>query len=183
MDFVDVEELVPGVLVDLRYATSENPFGRAFYTSPVAFLRKGTAEKLKRAANLLAEQGMRVKIWDAYRPLSVQRALWEAVPDPNFVAPPERGSRHNRGAAVDVTLVTSSGGAVPMPTDFDDFSERAHAKSMLPSEEERANRAILRAAMEAAGFEAITSEWWHFNDPESERYPLCDIPAEDLTTA
>jgi D-alanyl-D-alanine dipeptidase len=180
MDFVDVEDFVPGVVVDLRYATPDNPFGRAFYPSPRALLRRGTAEKLKKAAEILAARSLRLKVWDAYRPLSVQRALWEAVPVPYFVAPPERGSRHNRGAAVDVTLISTDGSDVPMPTDFDDFSDRAHADSPLPSDGERANRALLRAAMLDAGFAAITSEWWHFNDPEFERYPLCDVIAERL---
>jgi D-alanyl-D-alanine dipeptidase len=183
MDFVDVEEFVPGLVVELRYATERNPFGRAFYTSPRALLRRGTAEKLRTAAEILAARGLRLKVWDAYRPLSVQRALWEAVPDPDFVAPPERGSRHNRGAAVDVTLVDANGNELPMPTDFDDFSERAHALSPLPPDPERANRATLRAAMEAAGFTAITSEWWHFNDPDFEKYPLCDASAEELASS
>jgi D-alanyl-D-alanine dipeptidase len=180
MDFVDVEEFVPGIVVELRYATERNPFGRAFYTSPRALLRRGMAEKLVRAAEELAARGLRLKVWDAYRPLSVQRALWEAVPDPEFVAPPERGSRHNRGAAVDVTLTDLDGRELPMPTDFDDFSDRAHADSPLPSDEEKANRTILRDAMVDAGFEAITSEWWHFNDPDFERYPLSDVEAERL---
>lgn len=178
--FVDVEGYVPEAVVELRYATERNPFGRAFYTSPRAFLRRGTAERLKRAADALAQQGLRLKVWDAYRPLSVQRTLWDAVPDERFVAPPARGSRHNRGAAVDVTLLDGEGREMPMPTDFDDFSDRAHALSALPTDEEQANRATLRVAMEAGGFEAITSEWWHFNDPDSESYPICDVSAEEL---
>jgi D-alanyl-D-alanine dipeptidase len=124
----------------------------------------------------LESQGLGLKIWDAYRPLSAQKALWAIKPDKRFVALPSKGSKHNRGAAVDLTLVDSKGKEKPMPCDFDTFSPRAGPKFSGGTAEQRRNRDILRRAMLEAGFLPDKNEWWHFNDSEWKRYPLVNVP-------
>ena len=143
---------------------------------PVArtYLRRSAMERLSRVQDRLARQGLGLVVWDAFRPLAVQRAMWAILPDPNFVADPARGSRHNRGAAVDVGLVDYAGRALAMPTAHDDFSERAGRDyaELPPLLIERRER--LRAAMEAEGFTTISSEWWHYDAPGWEQLPLLD---------
>jgi D-alanyl-D-alanine dipeptidase len=146
-----------------------------------AFLRKGTAVALARAQALIKHTGLRLKIWDAYRPLGVQAAMWRAVADPAFIAPPSRGSHHNRGAAVDVTLVDVFGADVEMPTDFDDFTPAARSDALC-SATAATNQEILRRAMLSAGFRGISTEWWHFVDPFWRAYPLCDVTLHQLAT-
>jgi D-alanyl-D-alanine dipeptidase len=176
-DLVDVRRAVPGVVVYLPYATRDNITGRAVYPSHTALLRSGTAAKLARAQADLAAAGLGLKVWDAYRPLSVQWALWAAHPRPGFVAHPRAGSNHNRGAAVDVTLIDlQSGRELPMPTPFDEFTPRARRSDPLMKHEARRNLAVLEAAMKAAGFAPYAAEWWHYDDPDWPRYGLLDTP-------
>jgi len=106
--------------------------------------------------------------------------MWELVPDSRYVADPRKGSRHNRGAAVDVTLVDSSGNELLMPTAFDDFTERASRSSPDAPPEALRHRALLEQAMSSEGFLPLPSEWWHFDDPEWQKYPLLDVPFEEL---
>lgn len=177
---VDLRTAVPGVVLDVRYATSRNFLGRAVYPEAEAFLRRSAAEKLARAAAALGARGRRLVIYDAYRPLSVQRLLWAAKPDRRFVADPARGSIHNRGGAVDVGLADADGKSVPMPTGFDEFSPKAaHGAKGVPPEA-AANAAALKAAMEAAGFKALPEEWWHYEDPAAKDWPLLDVPFKEL---
>jgi D-alanyl-D-alanine dipeptidase len=173
---VEVVGLDPSIAVDIRYATSNNFVGRPMYSYGRAFLRRDAAERLVRAHESLQPHGLGIKIWDAYRPLSVQWELWEVVPDPQYVADPRRGSRHNRGAAVDVTLVDAEGNELPMPTGYDEFTEAAHRDYMDLDPAIIANRQILEDAMTAQGFTGISSEWWHFDAPGWEEFPLIDIP-------
>ena len=178
---VDLRKAVPGVVLDVRYATSRNFMGRVVYPEAAAFLRRSTAVKLARAAEVLRERGRRLVIYDAYRPLSVQRALWAAKPDRRFVADPaRRGSVHNRGGAVDVGLADADGKPIEMPTDFDEFGPRAAhgAKGVAPRA--AAAAAELKAAMEAAGFQSLPEEWWHYEDPAAKEWPLLDIPLQEL---
>ena len=120
---------------------------------------------------------MRLKILDGYRPPSVQRELWKVKPDPRYVAHPDKGSRHNRGAAVDVTLVKADGSEVPMPTAFDDFSEKAAADyAKLPAEVIK-NRKLLQDAMTKHGFTILKAEWWHFDDSDWKSFPIEEIDA------
>ncbi|MDZ7373865.1 MAG: D-alanyl-D-alanine dipeptidase [candidate division KSB1 bacterium] len=179
-DLVEVTSAVPGVVVDLKYATQDNFTGRVLYDTSCCFLRRGTAEKLRRVQLRLEKRGYRLKIWDGYRPLFVQKRMWELVPDPRFVADPRVGSRHNRGAAVDVTLVDSSGRELEMPTGFDDFSERARRDYDGCSPEAKRNRQILEDAMRAEGFVPLPSEWWHFDDADWRKYKVVDIPIREL---
>lgn len=170
----------PGLKIDLRYAGPRNFFGRALYDSAEAWLLEGAARKLAAAAAAAAEGGYALAVLDAYRPLRVQAAMWEILPDGDFVAPPERGSSHNRGAAVDVTLLMPDGSPVPMPSEFDEFSERAsHAYEGGPGAASAARR-FLRACMEGAGFSAYEAEWWHYVDPEGRGRPLLDLGFDEL---
>lgn len=169
---VPLLDVDPRIVVDLRYASTRNFTGVALYTSDVALLRESVAERLKRVNDRLAASGHRLVVWDAYRPLSVQQRLFDLVPDERYVANPAKGSRHNRGAAVDVALGDASGRLLPMPTDFDDFSERAHRATLGGGAVARANYEILHAAMTAEGFVGLETEWWHYDDPAWERYPI-----------
>lgn len=183
-DLVDIADVAPAVRVDMRYATTRNFTGVAFYPVARCMLRRDAAERLARAQAALARRGLGLLVWDCYRPFSAQQKLWKLVNDPRYVArpvaaadgTPVEGSKHNRGAAVDLTLVGADGSAVEMPTDHDDFSSRAHRDSRAGSGAARANAAILEAALVAEGFVPLPTEWWHFDAPGWERYPLSDQP-------
>jgi D-alanyl-D-alanine dipeptidase len=177
---VNVRAFVPDVVLDVRYASAENFLGRAVYPVPAAFLRRSTAEKLAKAAGILRARGRRLVIFDAYRPLSVQRLMWAAKPDRRFVADPARGSAHNRGGAVDAGLADADGRAVAMPSAFDEFGPRAAHGAPGAAPAAAAEAAALKAAMEAAGFKPLAEEWWHYQDPAAKDWPLLDVPFEDL---
>jgi len=171
--FVDVKGYVPDAVVDLRYATEDNPYQHRFYNTDNCFLRVDAAEKLKKAAELAASYGLRVKVWDAYRPYTVQKELRRYVSDPQWIA--QGISNHNRGEAVDVTLVDRSGGEVDMGTGFDSFSPRAHyaATGLTPAQAN--HRKILRNLMMDAGFKPISTEWWHFDATGSRQHAAVDV--------
>ena len=178
---VAVASAVPDVVLDIRYAVAENFLGRAVYPFAGAFLRKPAAEKLTRAAAILRREGYRLVVYDAYRPLSAQRLMWALKPDWRFVADPaRRGSMHNRGAAVDVSLADTAGRSLAMPSGFDAFSERARHSYKRGAAEALRRRAALRAAMEAAGFMPLAEEWWHYSDQAGRDWPLLDIPFDAL---
>lgn len=172
-DLVDVGKVIPDAVIDIRYATDENFTGVALYARPVCKLRRAVAERLARAAASLRLRERRLLVWDCYRPTSVQEKLWKLVPDPRYVADPKIGSKHSRGAAVDVGIVSEAGGAVLLPTAYDDFSEAAHREQALAGERGSEARQ-LEAAMTEAGFVGLPTEWWHFDAPEA--YPLSDEP-------
>jgi len=177
---VDVRTAVPGIVLDVRYATPRNFLGRALYPKSAAFLRRSAAAKLARAEAALEKRGRRLIVYDAYRPLSVQRELWAAKPDRRYVADPARGSVHNRGGAVDVGLAGADGKPLEMPSDFDAFGPRAwHGAKGVPAAA-AANAAELKAAMEAAGFKPLPEEWWHYEDPAAKEWPLLDVPLQEL---
>ena len=176
---VDVAALLPDAVLDLRYATPRNVTGRALYPEGArCLLRPDVALRLARAAEHLRAQGYRLRLWDCYRPPSVQRLLFAAVPRPGYVADPSRGgSHHGRGAAVDLGLAGRDGEELELPTDFDDFGPRARAFARAGvSPGARAHRDALRAAMVAAGFEPSRSEWWHFSAPEAHGAPQIEVP-------
>jgi len=175
---VELQRIIPGLRVELRYATDRNFVGRVLYPSNRAWLVEPVARRLSDAESMARRNGMALKVWDAYRPTTVHRRLWEARPDPRYVAPPERGSRHNRGASVDVTLVDlSSGLDLDLGTDFDDFDSPAAASGAVDLPEQvLVRRRLLRGWMEAAGFVGIASEWWHFDAVDWDSYPVWDEP-------
>jgi D-alanyl-D-alanine dipeptidase len=176
IDFVDIGELDPGIILDIRYATRNNFTGQAVYPAARCLLRRDAALRLLRVQENLAKKGYRLIVFDCYRPLSVQKRFWEILPDERYVADPSKGSRHNRGAAVDVSLADSAGRPLPMPTDYDDFSEKAHRDSRDAPPEALANSTILEAAMKEEGFEPFPTEWWHFDAPGWKEYPVSDFP-------
>lgn len=169
--FVPVADYIPDIRVDLRYATADNFTGEVIYPFTDAYLRYGTVKKLAAAQESLQAQGYGLLIWDAFRPVSAQFALWEICPDSRYVADPNKGfSSHSRGNTVDVTLVSLDGGAVAMPTDFDDFSAKADRDYSDVDGEAASHAAVLERAMTEAGFRPYSGEWWHFSD--AERYDV-----------
>jgi len=176
-DLVDAVEAVPGLALDIRYATESNFTGRKLYDAARCLLRPQVARDLAKAQAILKPKGYGLKAWDCYRPFSVQKKLWEVMPVSGLVAPPAKGgSNHNRGAAVDVTLIKLDGSEVQMPTSYDDFSKAARINSTLPSKEAQKHRTILQDAMIRAGFKPMYMEWWHFDAEVPLRYKTLDVP-------
>lgn len=177
---VDLAAAVPGVQLDIRYATPDNLMKEPLYPVAKALLRAPAAEALGEAQAGLAARGLGLKVFDAYRPYSVTTLIWEPYKNPDFVADPARGSRHNRGCAVDLTLVDGDGEELLMPTAFDDFTEKAsHGYKDLPQEAKN-NRGLLREVMERHGFVALETEWWHYDYRGWERFELLDLPLSSL---
>lgn len=176
--FVRVADLDGSLIVDLRYATADNFTHRRIYPQAVCLLRRGTAEKLCRASAALRRDGCRLKIWDAYRPLAVQKLFWDILPDNRFVANPANGSIHNRGCAVDVTLTDMAGRELPMPSAFDAFDRSAYRDNPDMPPLARENLGRLTRAMVAGGFETLSTEWWHYVDSDRQLYPVADVPLE-----
>ena len=167
-DFVRVQDYIPAIRVELKYATADNFTGTVIYGFSDAYLRYGTVKKLAAAQETAAGDGYSLLIWDAFRPTAAQYKLWEICPDPVYVADPNNGfSSHSRGNTVDVTLVYSDGSAVEMPTGFDDFSALADRDySDVPSAAAE-HAQYLEAVMEDCGFKPYSGEWWHFSDTDS----------------
>lgn len=178
---VDVEREVPAVRIDVRYATANNFMKKPLYPVAKVYLREPAARALADAQLELAKDGIGLKVFDGYRPYSVTEAMWEPIKDPDFVADPAKGSRHNRGAAVDLTLIDLDTGAeLAMPTEYDDFTPRARQDfNDLPAEI-RANREKLRDVMTRHGFDPLPSEWWHFDYHGWEKFPLMNVPLAAL---
>ncbi len=167
-DFVSLEEYLPDLVTDLRYATQENFTKTVIYDFSAAYLRYGTVKKLAGVCRELEEKGLRLLVWDAFRPVSAQFRLWEVCPDPVFVADPTKGfSSHSRGNTLDVTLITLAGNDVAMPTDFDDFSSLADRNYGDCPSLAAENAQLLQDVMERHGFSGYFNEWWHFTDTQS----------------
>lgn len=173
---VDVQKIDPSIRIDIRYATTDNFMKETLYPEARCLLRREVAEKLVRVQKDLMMRGFGLKIFDGYRPLSVQKKMWARVPIEGYVANPAKGSNHNRGAAVDVTLVDADGKELAMPSAYDEFSPRAHRDYSGGTEAERRHRRILEEAMSQEGFHGISTEWWHFDDAEAKKYPVLDLP-------
>ena len=160
---VEVPRRVPGVVVELKYATTDNFMKQQVYPEGArCLLLERTVKQLLVAAKSLEDAGFRLKLYDCYRPQSVQAELWKHQPRPGYVMDPKKGSTHSRGTAVDLTLVTLDGGSVEMPSDYDFFGKAAHHRYGGGSAEARARRDLLREAMEVAGFKPNPLEWWHY---------------------
>ena len=175
---VDAALRVPDLVVDLRYATADNFLKVAVYPpSARCLLLESAATRLAAAARSAKTRGYRLKVWDCYRPLSVQFAMWKVFPKVGYVADPNKGgSHHNRGAAVDLTLVSLDGAAVEMPTGYDSFTRAAHHWYSGGTAASLDHRATLRAVMEAAGFTRNPMEWWHYELPDAIAFPTRDDP-------
>ncbi len=180
---VELTKIDPTIRLDIRYASDRNFMGFPLYTQPRAFLQKDAAEALKKVNEELHEQGLGLLVLDAYRPWSVTKLMWDKTPPAkrDYVADPQKGSRHNRGAAVDLTIVDmTTGKPVAMPSNYDDFSQKAHHSYQGSSARARSNRAKLRAVMEKHGFEALSNEWWHYDFQGWENYPILDKKFEEI---
>jgi zinc D-Ala-D-Ala dipeptidase len=180
-EFVDLELIIPGIALDIRYATKNNFTGKKVYASPRAFVRKPVAEALAKVQAELQTKCLALKVFDAYRPYSATVKFYEIYPDTNFVAAPWHGSRHNRGCAVDVTLIDiKTGKELEMPTPFDDFSKKAGHSYMDLSQEAINNRALLKDVMMNHGFTIYNYEWWHYDFVGWENFELMNIPFDQL---
>jgi len=180
---VEICRIAPSILLDIRYATANNWLKRPLYPAPLCFLIKTAALRLERVERALRKQGFGLKVFDGYRPLSVTKIFWEFLPDPRFCADPKVGSRHNRGAAVDVTLVDAIGQELSMPSDFDEMGESAHRDYKIAPQETLEHRQILQEAMQEQGFIPLETEWWHFDDPDWKIYPVLDLSFEQLLSS
>lgn len=183
-DLVEVVDIEPGVRLDIRYATTNNFMSAVFYEEARAFLQRPAAVALAAAHQELAERGYGLLVHDAYRPWFATKMFWDATPVDlkHFVADPAAGSRHNRGAAVDLTLVDLvTGEPVEMTGGYDEFSERSYPFFPGGTDRQRWHRELLRQAMEQAGFTVYNYEWWHFDYGEWAQYPILDLTFDSLS--
>lgn len=180
---VELTRLDPSLRLDIRYATPNNFTGRPVYTQPRAFLQRDAARALVRAHRQAKKLGYGFTIFDGYRPWAVTKLFWEITPPDkhDFVANPAKGSRHNRGCAVDMTLHDLRTGAeIQMPSPYDDFTEKASPNYMGGTAEQRRTRDLLRSLMEREGFTVFDNEWWHFDYKDWRKYPIGNVPFEKL---
>lgn len=180
---VELKSLMPGIVYDLRYATINNFMKRRMYPAgtSITFLRLPAAKALQQVQEELNTKGLGLKIFDAYRPWSVTATFWELVHDERYVANPSKGSGHNRGIAVDLTIINlKTGVELNMGTGFDNFTDTAHsAFNNLPGEVLQ-NRLLLKSTMEKYGLAVLETEWWHFYLPGSTKYEILDIDFKKL---
>ena len=161
-DFVRLKDLSSDFVYELKYATPDNFLKQAVYDCGECYLRKSTAEALVKANKAFIQLGYRIKLFDCYRPLSVQKKMWKILPGTDYVANPAKGSKHNRGAAVDLTLVDAQGKELNMGTPFDFFGKEAHHTYTQHSKEVLENRKLLKETLDKYNFKSIYSEWWHY---------------------
>lgn len=182
-DLVELIKLDPTIKLDIHYASTNNFMGTPFYSQARAFLQRPAAEALVRVNRDLRQKGHGLLIFDGYRPWYVTKMFWDGTPaeDHLYVADPAKGSKHNRGCAVDLTLWDfRSGQPLDMPSSYDEMSERAHSDYTGGTALQTANRALLRNAMEAEGFTVNPEEWWHFDYKDWRQYPIMNVPFEEL---
>ena len=175
-ELVDIGDINPNIKLDIRYATTNNFLRQKLYSVPRCLLRIDVAESLSNVQQDLEEMGLGLKVFDCYRPWSVTKQMWDILPDNRYVANPERGSRHNRGAAVDLTLVDlRTGEELKMPTDFDDFTDKAARDYYYNTPEVRRNSNLLEYKMKRYGFDSLITEWWHFDAAGWDQYSLLNV--------
>ena len=179
---VDITTVNPRIQIFLVYKTENNFTKQIIYPqSAKAYLDELVAKALSEVQCDLEKQGLGLLVWDAYRPLSAQWVMWQAVPDERYVSNPRKGGRHTRGTAVDVTLVDlKTGKKLEMPTDFDDFTDKAWRSNVDCSLVARKNRQLLQDVMEKHGFEGMPYEWWHFDYKGWKSYVAIDDPFDAL---
>jgi zinc D-Ala-D-Ala dipeptidase len=185
-DLVELVTLDRTIKLDIRYATPNNLAGRAVYDEPRAFLQRPAAEALVRVHRSLEPHGYGLLVFDGYRPWRVTKLFWDVTPveKREFVADPAKGSKHNRGCAVDLSIYAlNSGREVEMPSAYDEMSARAYPTYEGGTAEARQRRDLLRAAMEKEGFTVEPNEWWHFNYKDWTQYPILDVPFSALRPA
>lgn len=169
-EFMNVLDIADDIIVDLRYATENNFTHKKIYDFTTAISRTGTVKKLGIAADSLRQQGYRIKIWDAYRPVSAQEKLFEVYPDPNFVLPPNPNASHQKGVTFDLTITDMDGNELQMQSAFDEFNETASRSYKGRTPQQQLNYDILNDAMTKAGFVGYSEEWWDYRDSEMDAY-------------
>ncbi len=182
-DLLELIKLDNTIKLDIRYATDNNFVGKTVYPEARAFLQKVAAEAVVRVHRKLKKQNLGLVIFDGYRPWQITKLFWETVKPEHrkFVADPKKGSKHNRGCAVDLSLFNlETGELLEMPSGFDEFTERASPDFTGGTKQELANRDLLRKMMEAEGFVVNKNEWWHFDHKDWEKYDIYDIPFDEL---
>ena len=182
-DLVELKTLMPTIKLDIRYATTNNLFGTVFYSEPRAFMQRTAAESLDRVNRKLKPLGYGLLVHDAYRPWYVTKVFWDATPDDKkiFVADPSKGSRHNRGAAVDLTLYyLKTGKPVEMVSTYDETTDRAYPNYPGGTSLQRLHRQLLRNAMESEGFTVYEAEWWHFDYKDWQKYTIGNLPFDRI---
>lgn len=180
-ELVEIKKLIPNIKLDIRYATKNNFAKKAVYKQARAFARLPVVEALQKVQNELNKSGVGLKIFDGYRPYSVTVTFYELASDKNFVANPKDGSRHNRGCAIDLTLIDlKTGRELEMPTPYDSFAPEAAADFNKLPEQVIKNRELLIKTMEKNGFKVLSNEWWHFDFNGWKNFEVMDIPFEKL---
>lgn len=177
-DLAELTKLDPTIRLDIRYASKNNFLGQPVYKQKRAFLQRPAAEALVRVNQNLRRQGYGLIVFDGYRPWSVTKKFWDATPEDKkiFVADPSKGSRHNRGCAVDLSMFElATGKVVQMPSEYDEMTERSHINYECASPETKRVRTILRTAMEAEGFAVYEPEWWHYDFKDWKEYPILNV--------
>ncbi len=169
---VEITQASHNILLDLRYATENNITGARIYHDNRCFIHSEALILLKKSILLAQEQGLKIKIFDAYRPRAVQEALWASCPNPDYITPPEKGSHHTRGVAIDLTLVDGDGQELDMGTPFDDLTLQSHHGAENISPRVAANRYLLLGIMMSAGWDFFQNEWWHYQVFKAREYPL-----------
>ncbi len=182
-DLVELVKLDPTIRLDIRYATKNNFLGKKVYKQKRAFLQRPAAEALVRVNQKLRSQGYGLVVFDGYRPWSVTKTFWDVTPEDKkiFVADPAKGSRHNRGGAVDLSLYDlRTGEIVKMPGEYDEMTERSHINYECATPEAKRLRELLRTAMAAEGFAVYEPEWWHYDYKDWKEYPIMNVKFSEL---
>ncbi len=178
LKLIELKSIIPNIQYDLKYATKDNFTKVRLYPAQTnqTFLRKEPADALSKVAIELTQKGIGILVWDAYRPYHITQKFWELIQDERYVAHPAKGTGHNRGIAIDMTVYDLKTGALlEMPTTFDDFSEKAHHGFEGISPAQKTNREMLRGIMEKYGFIKFQTEWWHYYWPNGEQYDVLDF--------
>lgn len=180
-ELVNLATAIPGIVLDIRYATANNFTGEVIYNLPRAYARKPVAEALKKAHEEFSKHGVDIKVYDAYRPYSATVKFYEVYRDTTYVASPYKGSRHNRGCAIDMTLVDlKTGKELKMPTEYDSFKKEAWPTTPVKDPVIKKNRDLIISIMEKHGFKVNASEWWHFDFNGWQKFEVMDIDFEEL---
>jgi D-alanyl-D-alanine dipeptidase len=171
---VDLKSLIPSLIINERYASTNNITGEVIYKSNNALLRKATADKLKIASDLFNKKGYKIMLWDSYRPQYAQQILWDKAVNKIYFMDPKKGSNHTKGCAVDITLTDMNGKQLDMPSDFDNMTGKATRKYKYATQKQKQNALLLEGVMLKSGFKEITTEWWHFEDSNSKSYEFIE---------
>jgi zinc D-Ala-D-Ala dipeptidase len=177
---IEVKKIISPLVLDIKYATKDNFTKEIIYSNNRCYLLEHVAMALRSASEEFNKLGYTIKIWDGYRPLKAQYIFWKLVPDERYVADPEKGSRHNRGCAIDLTLVDNNGKELDMGTEFDDFTQKADRSFKDLPQEVLKNRKLLQEIMEKNNFIGWENEWWHFDFVDWENNPVLDISFSEI---